>query len=292
MSRVFCAIVNAFLIATLATVVNAQTKSDRNTEKLFGEVKTVQSQISRTDNGRILDSVRQDRIVYSREGTELERMIFDDYGFFIGIETAVFDEAGNKTTSVLKSSRGQILEKHIFTYTKGLVSEISNFDSDDELILKQTNTYTDDKLLNSETYLEDGKTTGKTVYTYNGGRLASAAFFSAGGAKAVAPIGPCLHAHRVVYEYDKDGQLTRMISYEINGTVKTTWTYSYTSKGIKQEETREDSLSKVTSSYTYEYDPKGNWIKKVAKVVHQPKSGPFTQPFERTTITNRELTYY
>lgn len=289
MIRVFYAIIIALLIATL---VDAQRNSDRSTEKLFGQVKIVQSQISRTENGKILDVVRQDKIVYSRDGIELERMIFDDYGFFIGIESATFDENGNKTASVLKSSSGQILEQRTFGYTKGLITEISNLDGDGEIILKQTNTYTDDKLLSTETYIEDGRTTGKTVYTYSGGKLISAAFFSPSGAKAVAPIGPCLHAHRVVYEYDKEGRLIRMVSYEINGTVKTTWNYLYNDKGFRQEESREDVWSKVTTSFTYEYDPKGNWIKKVSKVVQQPKSGPFSRPFERTTITNREITYY
>ena len=41
------------------------------------------------------------------------------------------------------------------------------------------------------------------------------------GSKAVAPIGPCLGAQKVVYTYDKERRIETKVAFELDGHVST-----------------------------------------------------------------------
>jgi hypothetical protein len=113
----------------------------------------------------------------------------------------------------------------------------------------------------------------------------------ADGSKAIAPIGPCLGAHRVIYTYARAGRLETAIAFEPDGKMKQSWRYAYTSKGQVAEDTRKSDWSSTKFINVYEYDSQGNWVKQVSAVTDAYKlmeGGPTS----RRTETLREIRYY
>jgi len=66
--------------------------------------------------------------------------------------------------------------------------------------------------------------------------------------------------------------------------MKKSWTYIYNPKGQVAEDVRESVWSSTRFIYTYEYDSKGNWIKRIATVTDQSKLSD-TGAHERKTVT-------
>ena len=159
-------------------------------------------------------------------------------------------------------------------------------------VLKQVNSYGENERLREETYYDPKKAAGKTVYQYDEkGNVSEVAFHLADGSKAVAPIGPCLGAHRVIYSYDGTGKPIKVVAYEPDGELKKSWQYSYNPKGQVAEDIRESAWSRTAFIYIYEYDSHGNWIKQIATVTDQSKLSQ-TGATERKTIISREIVYY
>lgn len=288
-----------FAVLTLALLLfpsaGAQKRLDREKENLLGAVRSVRSQMTDYVGGNLQEEGRTkqlDMVIYDTKGNEVERTIYDDYGFLVGKEVHTHDASGNLIESVLSDDKGAAMERRVYTYDNGKLIQLVSYDGKDNAVLKQVNSYGENGRLREETYYDPKKAAGKTVYKYDEkGNVSEVAFYLANGSKAVAPIGPCLGAHRVIYSYDVTGKPIKVVAYEPDGELKKSWQYSYNPKGQIAEDIREDAWSRTTFVYAYEYDSRGNWIKQIATVHDQSKLSQ-TGPNERKTMIMREIAYY
>ena len=288
-----------FFVLTLSLLLlnssSAQKKTDRERENLLGAVRSVRSQLTDYIGENLVGEGRTkqlDMVFYDANGNEVERTIYDDYGFLVGKELRTYEASGNLIKSVLSDDKGMVMERKVYAYEHDKLTEIVSYDGKDNISLKQANTYLKNGRLGEQTYYDSKQAAGKTVYKYDEkGNLSEVTFYLANGSKAVAPIGPCLGAHRVTYSYDDKGRPMKVVAYEPTGEPKKSWQYSYTPQGQIVEDIRESEWSRMIFVYTYEYDSRGNWIKQIATVTDQSKLSKL-EPNKRKTIITRELAYY
>jgi hypothetical protein len=292
MHRLFAVLILALLLFNSA---GAQKKPDREKENLFGAVRSVRSQMKDYVGEDLQEEGRTkqlDMVVYDTKGSEVERTIYDDYGFLVGKEAHTHDASGNLIESILSDDKGVVVGRRVYTYDNGKLIQIVSYDGKGNAVLKQVNSYGENGRLLEETYYDPKKAAGKTVHKYDErGNISEVAFYLANGSKAVAPIGPCLGAHRVTYSYDGIGKPIKVVAYKPDGELKQSWQYSYNPKGQIAEDIRESAWSRTTFVYTYEYDSHGNWIKQTATVNDQSKLSQVDSN-ERKTIITREIAYY
>jgi hypothetical protein len=282
------------LVLSLFHLVDAQ-KTDREKAGLLGAVKTVSSkQINYIDGNLEAAGItkQQDSVTYDKIGNETERIVYDDYGFLVGKEVRTFNASANLIQTVLSDPKNAVLEKQTYSYENNRLIQILSFDDKGSVYLKQLHTYDAKGRLTEEVYYLGDKAAGKTVYQYDAkGNISEVAFYLADGTKAIAPIGPCLSAHKKSYSYNETGKITGVIAYETDGKLKQSWQYTYDSKGNLAEDIRESVYSRKKFLYTYEYDSNANWIKQTAAISDLSKSGD-VKPDERKTVILREITYY
>jgi YD repeat-containing protein len=278
--------------ASLFNSANAQKKSDRETAGLLGAVKSVSSKqtsyssVTAKEEGQ---TKQQDTVTYDKAGNEIERIVYDDYGFLIGKETRTFNAINNLLETILADPQGATMEKQVFSYTNNKLTQIVTSDDKGATTMRQVNTYDAKNQLTEETYYLTDKPFGKTTLKYDArGNLAEVFFNLADGTKTVAPVGPALGAHREVYTYNAKDQLTAIVSYLPDGKVQRDWKYVYNAKGSISEDLRTTPLSRKKLVYTYEYDTAGNWIKQTGILSDLSN----TKSPDRKIIVTREITYY
>ena len=287
----------SILTITFLLIVSAfaQQKTDREKANLTGRVKTIRSEMVSYLGEELQEkglTKKLDAVTYEETGNEVERIIYDDYGFLVGKEVRTFDAQGNLAESILSDEQGVVIERRVYSFDNNKLAQIISYDAEGKIGLKQVSSYDEDKRLKEETYFNSKIAVGKTVYKYNeNGTVSEVAFYLADGSKAVAPIGPCLGAHKIIYAYKGNDKPSKVVAYEPNGKVKRSWQYSYNSKGLLFEDLRESNWSNLKFVYTYEYDSQGNWIKQTARAVSESKLSQI-EPSERTTTISREIVYY
>lgn len=284
-----------FAIALLFNSANAQKKPDKDNENLLGPVKSVQSELldfDPQDPGRIIRTKQRDIVTYDTKGNEIERTIYDTYGFFAAKQRYSYDANGNLTDSAMYDEKGVIMERQAYTYTNGNLTQIAGTDAAGAASYKEVHSYDDKGRIRESTHSIQNKTFGKTVYKYDQkGNLSEVAFYTPEGTKADAPIGPCSGAHRITYTYDTTNKPVQIVSFETDGKQQRSWNYTYDSKGQLAKDVRDSEFSRTTYTYTYEYDPHGNWTKQFGTAQTQPKTFD-DKPHERKTVISRKITYY
>lgn len=233
-----------------------------------------------------------DTVTYDTKGNEIERMIYDDYGFLVGKEVRTRDGDGNLVESALTDPKGAIMERRVYSYDKGNLTQIIRYDAKGGAVLRQVDSYDAGGRLVEEAYFDSKKLLGKTVYKYDPkASVSEVSFYMANGSKAIAPIGPCLGAHRVTYVNNAEGTPSRVVAFEPDGKLKQSWQYTYTPRGEVAEDVRESSYSVTRFVYVYEYDSQGNWIKQVATISDHSKFSD-DMSYLRKTAVLREIKYY
>ena len=282
------------LVLLLLNLAVAQ-KVDREKEGLLGAVHSVHSQTANylDETSKENAQIKQlDTVTYDTNGNEIERIIYDDYGFLVGKEVHTHDPKNILIESILSDPQGVVMERRTYIHDNGKLVQIMTYDGKGSLVLKQVNTHDAYGRLRAETYYDPKNAIGKTLHKFDEkGNVSEVAFYLASGSKAVAPIGPCLGAHKVIYSYDGKGKPNKVLAYEPDGEMKQSWTYTYNLKGQVVEDIRESAWSRTKFIYKYEYDLKGNWITRTAVVTDQSKlSG--TGVHQSKKVTSRKITYY
>lgn len=285
-----------FAVMLLAlSSVNAQKKSDKDSEELLGPVKSVHSEVTRFSDLNLKEASltkQQDLVVYDTNGREIERTIYDDYGFLVGKLSHTHDATGNLTESVMSDEKGALSERRVQTYKDGRLAQSVGYDASGAEGFKQVNTYDANGRLREEALFVQGKAIGKTVYKYNPkGDRSEAAFYTADGAKADATIGPCMGAHRLTYTYNRAGKPILVVAFETDGKRQRSWQYSYDPKGQLAKDVRDSAWSLKTFVYSYEYDSHGNWTKQIGTVTDRMKFSP-RDTTQRMTVISRKITYH
>jgi hypothetical protein len=275
----------------------AQPKTDREKEHLIGSVKSVRSEVTdydRDSSPRKGRARQLDTVTYDVNGNEVERIIYDDYGFLVGKEIRTYDANDVLIETRLSDPKGPMMERRVYGVDNGKLAQIITYGPKNVAVLKQIDAYDANGRLQQELYFDPDKLRGKTVYKYDqSSNISEVNFYLADGSKAIAPIGPCLGAHRVIYTYDKERRLDTAIAFEPDGKMKQSWRYAYSSKGQVAEDTRESDWSITKFVNAYEYDSHGNWVKQVSNVTFTDRSNLMGGgPTSRRTETLREIIYY
>jgi hypothetical protein len=281
-------------ILGLILPVVGESKTDKDREQLVGPVRSVKSQKKRYADKSLLQEIdvkESDTVIYDQAGNEVERTIFDDYGFLAGKETHAH-LSGKRKESVLKDPKGQTLERRVYNYTGDKLIQIDTFEGGRVPQLRLVSSYGSDSLVDQQTYYAKKRILGKTVYKYDDlGRLSEVAFYRADGKKAVAPIGPCLNSHRITYTYDSQGKPLKVVSFEPDGELKKSWLYVYDEKGQVKEQVQESHGYRVSFESSYEYDSRGNWIKDIV-TTHSQSDLIGSQSHTSFSVITRQITYY
>ena len=290
MQRLSAALTFTFLLFSTAV---AQEKSDREKANLLGPVRSVRSETIDYKDETLKQSVgtwELETVTYDEKGNEIERITSLAQGSFVGKEVRTYDAKGNLIGSVVSNEEG-VHERRVHAYEGGKLVSIVSYDADGKVVSKQFNSYGKNGLLLEEKYLVGKKPFGKTVYKYDQiGNLSEVAFYAPNGAKSIALMGPCLGAHRVTYAYNAQRNPTRVVQYNPDGEVNESWQYSYDSKGLVTAKSFEYGSLKQTFVYVYEYDSRGNWIRKITTIGSNNSSR--IGPSSTTSVTSREISYY
>jgi hypothetical protein len=179
----------------------------------------------------------------------------------------------------------KVQSKNVFKYdANGNMIELSNYKTDGKVNSTIRSTYdANGKLIKEETLLGNGKVD-----------LVSTIKTDAKGNKIeqedVRPMGNIIFNYKYYYKYDEKGQLTERIAYRGNGTFlfkyifnyddngnRIEWIqqgpdssvvgkviYKYNEKNALSEQTEYNGSGSIKAIYTYsyEFDKKGNWIRR------------------------------
>lgn len=289
----------------------AHEKSSREEEDLLGPVRSVSSQTTHRLMG--LDTAgsesegrpqQKDLVVYDAQGNDVERIVHDDHGFPVGRQVNKRDPNGHLVETILSDPKGALVGRYVNVHADGKVAETVHYDREGKVFLREVNSYDEQARLSEVIYRAGAKSLGKTIYRYDSaGRRSETLFFMPDGSKAIAPIGPCLGAHRITFTYDEKGRAHEAVSYEPNGAMKKSWAYAYNDKGLMSEEKLEDSYDYTTNTHIYEFDSRGNWTKRTTTMIRRPKPERLSaeekkqypglmEPSEARVTIARAISYY
>lgn len=221
---------------------------------------------------------------------EIEFCKFDNKGKLL--EVSQFDSDGETIYESFYTYDGDILREckqytfgklertTIFAPRKDNVDEVNIYNAEGDKIIQERHEYSDDNLLIAiKTYNLEDNSIDSVSFTYENGRLKSQICHDSDGSEAFS----------LYYEYKQGKMSTSISKYIFDNTMwGTKYTYDPLSKAIIQEENGsygEDGAFKAhyTAIYQYEYDNKGNWIKKVSNKKDS------REPLE---IVEREIVYF
>lgn len=273
----------------------AQEKSDREKANLLGPVRSVRSVTVEYKDETLKERVgigESGSVTYDERGNEIERNTSLIQGSFVSKEVRTYDAKANLIESVLSTDAG-VSERRVYAYEGGKLIRVDFYDAGGKVESKQFNSYGKDGVLLEEKYLMGTKAFGKTIYKYDQiGNLSEVAFYAPDGKKSIAVMGPCLGTHRVTYTYNDERKPIRIAHHDPDGEVKWSWEYSYDSKGMITTEIIQYLSSRQSLAYVYEYDSRGNWIKKTTTTDFGIKSSARIAPRSTAAVTSREISYY
>ncbi len=279
----------------LFSSIVAQEKSDREKANLLGPVRSVRSKTIDYKDETLKQTSgtwNAESVTYDEKGNEIEHITSLVQGSLVSKEVRTYDATGKLIGSV-SSTDADVSERRIYTYEGGKLIRVVSYDANGKVDSEQTNSYDKDGRLLEERYVVGKRAFGKTVFKYDQiGNLLEAAFYAPDGKKSLAVMGPCLGTHRMTYTYNDLRKPTRIAHSEPNGEVKWSWEYSYDSKGMITTEKIQYLSSTQTFVYVYEYDSRGNWIKKTTAKDFGVISAPHMPPDSTASVTSREISYY
>jgi hypothetical protein len=242
--------------------IKAQTRTDRQSDGLKGQVKSVQ--VERADISQV-------------EGKAVESLKWLQ-------SITNYDEKGNKTEELIYGHRGALLEKSVFTRDeKGTRTKI-RYKADGTMISREVGRVDEQgRPLEDAYYDGTGALETKSVYTYDAqGNFQEAAMYNADGS---------LH-NKTIFLHDATGKQTGLEVYDASGKLLQKQTETETERtvamyGQGSSDTMQWKWAKQ-ASLSPELDAQGNWIKKST-----PSSitrGERTE--EIVEVLYRTITYY
>ena len=275
------------LTAVLSVALLGDERVDRDKAGLRGPVHTVRLE-TEEDGTRRFDGAS----TYDADGYLALREDVSDFGERMGT-TTFRREKGRLVEEIVRGPGGEELQRMRVARGPGPRQESVTVTSREGTYIER-HAYDRSGRLLETVYLVGGKTMGRTVLTYaSSADPVEIAFFDGRGRRAVASVGPCLGAHRLTYRYT-DGRLVERTLYEPDGSVKQMSTYAYESRGEIVEEVRKTASALVRFTLAYEFDERGNWIRRTATIEPRTKEldGEWRQDEPSRKTVHRVITYY
>ena len=209
---------------------NAQTKTDWTKEKLKGKVKSF----------TLLENYR-----YKKDDK------FTEWGILYN-KKYTFDNTGRYTEYTELKATGELSYKIKYVYNaKEKMATVSNFDKDEKPTIKQIWTYNNSgQIIQMQYYTKENKADWRYIYTYNtnGNRVMmesykpDSTFYS-----------------KTTYSFDNKGNETGYL-LQTKGYANSSEKYTWDTNGNKTEEIWMDGKNEITFRHVYVYDGKGNVI--------------------------------
>jgi|GEM_PF-6288423 len=258
------------LVILFATSAFAQQKTDLQNQGLNGKVKAISVSSLAADGKteRLIETIH-----FNAKGMIVDRALNDDKGRVVGTTTYSYDATGHVIRTRMVDPQGKVIEEQTTTYDDAKHSKTMKAHGEDPGDLS-IDTYKFDAASNTtEIQHSDGKKSiGVTRYKTTGNTV-EMSFTGPDGKPAIATVGPCLGAQKVVLKKDASGIVLAQSAYDLKGVVKNQRTYTYDNKMHAISMLVESSQSKVKYDYNYEFDGQGNWTKQSIQstVVSGPK---------------------
>ena len=266
----------------------AQSKSGRESAGLVGPVRTVRVETALVSNvsGQLVEGKRvlthttsfdekgnttgQDVFkpdgsperklawghAYDAKGRETETTFLNAQGALTARAVYVYDGRGRKVEATFYAPNGEVNHVEKFDYDdKGRLTGVAHLSQDGTI--RNTQTYT---------YDADGRPTEWSIRTPDGALY-----------------------QRNVHTYDEKGRETEWVIYRGDGTPSVGQKFVYDEKGhVTESLSYGNGVQFGHETYTYEYDARGNWVKR--RVVGESlKDGTTRTQIE---VNYRTITYY
>jgi hypothetical protein len=271
--------------------VFAQTNTARDTGGLKGTVKSVrieQAHFEEEISGEVVESPRtiSQSISYNHRGNYEEIAHYDNMGVLVWNWAVKYDLAGTRQEEFSYEANGT--SRSVYKYSSnGRKCRVTEYNPDGSLSSWHVSVYDSNGNETSRKHYDvDGRLIGNYVYKYDQkGRKVEEIVY---GRNAT----PAHTARKRTYTYDSKGNLSEMWAYERpRGGFLGKRIYKYDDDGNLVEEyyVGGDGKTRDRSTYSYEFDSQGNWIKRIThkeslfygKSVLQPK-----------VATYRTITYF
>jgi hypothetical protein len=276
------------LVCISPTLANAQS-NDRQRSGLTGPVKSIREEKAKLE----------DRSGQQAEGPRLV------------VQQITFDEKGNVIEQSLNNPDGSLKSKLAWALKydgEGREIEKSYYNADGKLTSKGMSTYAGGEMKTQLTYYNpDGSINHHQIYVYdgNGNKIEESHSNPDNSPRA-----------RILYKYDDKGRQTEALYLKPDGTVSQKSVFTYDGHGNRtgftafdgagiikiRHEYKYDSKNSLIEllnqgdgngpvikyTYSYEFDPNGNWVKRETE---REVIGSENKP-TRTEVTYRVITYY
>jgi len=186
--------------------------------------------------------------------------------------SCIYNDNGNLKERLFFNSWGDLFEKAIYKYNKkNLLTTIDRYNSEGKRKKRYAFKYHANKKLKEEIeYRSNGKISGKRIYDERGYCISFETYNKNGVSK-----------RKNIFKNDNNGNIIEEKWSDTGNTNK----YSYNKKGNQISFVRYDSFGDIINSeyFEYEYDERGNWIKKINFEGENR---------EVKDVTNRTIKYY
>lgn len=188
---------------------------------------------------------------YDNYGNNVESTTFDSFQHIIDIDSSWYDKNGN------------LIEHIQYQYSNPTYKYKQFYKYDDKGNKIEMISYTDDSFNNKYTYIYDKngiETEEDNTYTNTS------------------------IDNKQIFKYDEKGYLSEVDAYD--GLTEVRFVFKHNNQGSVEEESRYDSNNNMVYDYQYkwEYDEKGNWIKKIKTIKKDSDNN------DRTSIFVKEKT--
>lgn len=175
---------------------------------------------------------------------------------FSGNQILFFSEDGNLTEIHQLDDENDLMGKTFRKYENGILIETLVYDNNGDLQEKRTNKSKNGKVVESDYYGRDGAHMQKTLFGYDGSRIKSGEVRRDGKMEMRWENNFKGKNIEIQTQYDSTGNISKILKFEYNGNGDVGKLIS--SDKVDQHE------SKI--EWSYEYDNKNNWIKRVQNV--------------------------
>lgn len=314
----FC-ILNRFvvvaLVSVLWTIVSAQTKSDKQQDRLFGPVQTVTTEVAEftVKDGKSVEGprVRLHEVSYDARGNRVKRVDFNRDGSPAQTIVYNYDAEGRSTGYEDYASDLSTPRKHVYILDqKGNRAEykivqpngssaderyVYKYDANGNKVAEELYHKTSLISRNENSYDSQGRLLSQTIYNPDGSVSARMRVSFTPEGKPLERIrhdGDLL-TYRVRYTYDKKGRLVEVettgsfVESDSNsgGHVTGKVVYIYKGKDQPKEMLIHNQDGSLRERVIFSYDSRGNWTKKTHHVKTSSTGKEAPRQLEYRTIT-------
>ena len=272
-------------------------KEDRASTAFVGSVQAVKTEQALFVNppGEPEKWVEAERILteiaqYKVDGKLKERTAYHPDGSSAVRVVRVYNDAGRLKTEQLYNPGDTLWRKTTYTYNEaGQLTEAVSTDTDGDVWFRDVYVYNQAGQLSQVDHHDpDGSFLHRATYTYNPqGQITERSLSDADGSR----ISSNVYAYETDGKLGKLGKMSAVTTQGRSGSLTSRWVYAYDERGNEREwiAYKADGSKRRKEVYAYEYDARGNWVKRItSEWIPDGQAGYL----ELAEAVYRDITYY